>query len=299
MKPTIFLAAIIVCNVSAAESIPLKDVWAWQMPGTYALAADRDVKDKFVSDEGILIEEIVRCLPLARSGHMMPDGFAVAGSGAEALQGAYATLVEKQRPMPLYRTDSEVSVVFFTDLSAYRAQIKEVVRDGENVEIKYDLAPAELGANFAIIPLGKLANGRYRVRMTPPADQKHIADRIVCKPFSFVVKTMEPYRTIPIKEIWGYHIPGTRELANDQTDGIPQLVADIRTALQKLPRPTENQQGKRGFLVPGTGIDALREARDVLVGDKKQRITYSEGDEASLMFFTYPIGTGIELVSVQ
>lgn len=54
MKPAFLWAVLIVGNVSAAESIPLKDIWAWEMAGTHALTAERDAHDKFVTDDGII-----------------------------------------------------------------------------------------------------------------------------------------------------------------------------------------------------------------------------------------------------
>ena len=129
---------------------------------------------------------------------------AVAGSGRATLQAAHAIFVGGQKPRDKFSSDEDVSIVFRTSGAAYRIRLQQIHRKGNEIEIRYQLDPSvdkRYFDNFALIPLGKLAAGKYCVEMrqiphepTPvetkygfkPLDEEW-SRNFLCKPFSFSV----------------------------------------------------------------------------------------------------------------
>jgi hypothetical protein len=107
---------------------------------------------------------------------------------------------------------------------------------------------------------------------------------------------------IPLRDIWAYRMPGTREIGKLEKDRPPQwnygrLIRDIRNVLGTA-RPKGKDAGT-AFAVSGTGIDALREAHAVLVEEKKPRDKFPAGNDVSIVFFSYSFGSYVELNSVR
>ncbi len=109
-------------------------------------------------------------------------------------------------------------------------------------------------------------------------------------------------REIPLKDIWAYRMPGTRDIGKLEKDRPPRqehgrLVGNIRRALG-----TTLEKGKvagSAFLVPGTGIDALREAHAVLVEKRKPRVKFAQDGDVSIVFFSRSFGAYVELDNVR
>jgi hypothetical protein len=130
------------------------------------------------------------------------SGFAVKGTGREALQGAHAVLVKGEQASKQFDANEEVTIVFF----AYPAQpgvgIERIQRIGNVITVTYFLRSHGLMTDtwrLALIPLGKLPEGKYRVELIrssneaqhnqkgfPPVEPK-IEERIICSPFEFGV----------------------------------------------------------------------------------------------------------------
>ncbi len=183
-----------------AVTIPLDQIWAYNMPGT------REIKESAKEADTMLLE------PIFESWHTRADrlkykdvarpGFAVPGSGVAALRAAHAVFVEGAMPRKNFSPDKEITIVFFSELAGGRFQIRQIERKFDHIEIRYQLEPGIVQSgriNLALIPLGKLPIGEYHVEMRQlPREQKFIewgikpldlewSRRFLCKPFSFTV----------------------------------------------------------------------------------------------------------------
>ena len=196
-----------------AVSIRLKDIWARNMPGT------RDVRElepevfgesvrELSSEEVVgrsrrsLINQIGGALPFLPEGQSARRGFAVAGTDLEALQNAHAVFTKKRQVRQSFSTADNIGVVFYSHSFNQYVHLDNVKRDGKSIEIVYRFVPhetKEMTAHFALIPLGKLPAGKYRVDIVrAPMEEKFAKQgfkrvdtpwerRVVCRPFSFTV----------------------------------------------------------------------------------------------------------------
>jgi hypothetical protein len=199
--------AILACLALAAfaespsdtVTIPLKDIWAYRMPGT------KDVQEL----DNQSLSKILAQLRPAHDGQAPPfkqinagQGFAVEGEGKTALQAVYKTLVDKQ-PQQSLTTAQDISVAFYSFEFSNYVHISNVERRGNLIEIEYHFIPHDsknLTSHFALIPLGQLPAGEYDVQFKQlPLEKQYIENgyksvsdewvqRIICKPFRFSVK---------------------------------------------------------------------------------------------------------------
>jgi hypothetical protein len=200
MKSVVVSVFLVLCASNAvaatqiekteAVEIPLKEVWAYQMPGT------RDVRDlepdkfgpqirKLSSAEQLkkyeksLTSQVLGQLDFNKLGQKANPGFAVAGIGADALHEAAAVLSEKKKPQTSFPANSYVSVVFFSHQSGYYVHVDKVEQQPGLVVISYQFVPHEsrnLTRHFALIPLGKLPPGKVRVDIKRSPMQKKLID---------------------------------------------------------------------------------------------------------------------------
>jgi hypothetical protein len=144
---------------------------------------------------------------LIRSKETTPrPGFAVKGNGRDALKGVHDVLVRGRKTVDRFSPASDVSVVFFSYPTQPNVAFDRVERTRNKVTIYYMLL-THLAQNvswrLAIIPLGKLPPGTYDVELIrspkekdvnepnfPPVRPK-LEDKIICKPFKFVVTENE------------------------------------------------------------------------------------------------------------
>ena len=182
---------------SEPKVIPLKEIWAYNMPGTL------NVQKMDPDQPGGLFEEIRRSLwAFPSKDKDARKGFAVSGTGLEALRQVHAVLVEEQDPEQTFPANSDISVAFFSYQDSRYVHLHRVERQGNVVNIRYRFVPhetEEATTHFALIPLGKLSSGEYRVNVIQsPLEQKYveqgfrslsdtIARRIVCNSFSFSI----------------------------------------------------------------------------------------------------------------
>ena len=177
--------------------IPLEDIWAHNMPGTLNVL-------KLASDpQKRLVGEIWRSLwAFPSEDKDARAGFAVSGSGLEVLRQVHAVLVEKKDHKQTFPTNSEISVTFFSYQTHPYVHLHRVERQGHVVNIRYRFVgheTEETTSNFALVPLGKLPPGKYRVNVIQsPMEEEYvtsgyrpinnkIARRIVCNSFSFSI----------------------------------------------------------------------------------------------------------------
>jgi hypothetical protein len=187
-------------------TIPLKDIWALDMPGT------KDVKElepeKFgeqtqnlpldkkrqLLDESNLLA-IRQSLGLQLDGSKDPPssrpGFAVSGSGITALQNAVPIFTKKVVPQKSFTGNSEITLVFISNQMGSFVHLGSVERKGNIIEVRYHFVThltQMMSEHFALIPLGKLPVGDYHVEIIQtPTNYKEWEEKNVSKPFSFSV----------------------------------------------------------------------------------------------------------------
>jgi hypothetical protein len=172
------------------QVIPLKEIWANRMPGT------RNIRE--LDPVNPLVLEIEKAIGFPPQDEAQ-RGFAVEGAALEALRAAYAVFVDKKKPGDTFPAGSEVAAVFFAHDTQPYVHIQKVERQGSRINIYYRFVfheTEETTRYIALVPLGKLPNGRYRVnvirssmdvgsRLQQVSDE--VATRIVCQSFSFTV----------------------------------------------------------------------------------------------------------------
>lgn len=290
----------------SVQICPLNQTWALDMPGT------RDAKGL---DEA-LVEEIQLAI-----GHSTPDNqetrqaFAVLGTGIDALRAAHSVFTgkafaENNRRRKKFPEESNVSVVFFSTESRFYVHLDRVERQGKVINIYYRFVASESRwtpkpPQLALIPLGKLPFGKYRVNVIEsPMDRKFDGTgspqshaetlRIIANSFSFYVGQQptdqgsnEEGGEIYLDEIWAHNMPETRRINP----------GSILRSLEKT--PPKGTKAKAGFAVRGSGRDALRQAYQVIVEGEEPRKEFTDGDEISVVFFSYQFGDYVHLHKVE
>jgi hypothetical protein len=194
--------------------IPLKDIWAYEMPGTrdvWELEPDKfgvKVRDLSSQEQSkrykeSLIFQIRNHFGMPKSQQMALPGFAVLGSGMDALRNAHAVLVKGKQPRKAFPENSAVSIVFFSKVFDYYVHLEKVEKQGNTITIKYFFVPhrGDGTAHFALIPLGKMPVGEIKVDAvrSPLPKMSDVAgfgappstaldSIVVCRPFSFKVE---------------------------------------------------------------------------------------------------------------
>jgi len=180
-----------------AVTIPLDLIWAYGMPGT------RDIRS-LDADKPLGIRvggppSFISCQGRKIAG----PGFAVLGTGMEALLATQAELPEGQKPRDSFPFGSELSVVFFSHGFGYYVHVHRVERQGNVITVRYRFVPhrtLNLSSHFALIPVNELQPGKVQVNIVrSPMEQKYVDGgfksvssdderRVVCKSFSFSIE---------------------------------------------------------------------------------------------------------------
>lgn len=200
MRPILaFAVAITLASCAVAEErpveIPLKEVCAYQMPGTQDVG-----KLDEGQAQGFLVEPILKTLQ--RHPREPERAFAVEGEGLEALRNVYKVRVAGEDPPKHLPAGKKMSIVFFSYLDQPAVQLHHVEREGMEIVIRYRFRPREelgLTSHFALIPM-KLPPGKYQVKIVEsPMAKKYVdlgfrpipksaALEVICRPFEFIVK---------------------------------------------------------------------------------------------------------------
>ncbi len=311
------LIAIVVClfpsgfaRTGASQNIPLDQIWGYNLPGTRDIAGipfpehPQGVGQTlaFLSREREYnIEQIRLALAMKPPGKTAAAGFVVPSKvDSRTLSGVLSTLRGKPNPFQQL-AESEFSLVFFSHPLSYYTRLLKVERDGNQITVHYQFEPhttPEVTTHFALIPLGKLATGKYQVvYKQTPIDQKYRdigfepvhpdAAEIVCRDFSFTVagpKKEEPplegATMIPLDHVWGYELPGTRDIH-------AILSMDMREQLHRgLGKP---RKAGPAFVVAGKDKQALENAIAILTMKAEPKRDFPEGD-LNLVFYSYTTG---------
>lgn len=203
MSKYFFLAAFLLTvpanSSSAAESetvtIPLDSIWARNMPGTQDI---RKLDWKQIQWKELLTGP-QGALPLMKKERAEP-GFVVAGTGQAALVAAHKKSADDPtKPPQSLPHGKECTIVFFTYAFSPGFALDRVTRRDNVIEIYYRYNPSGLDSfatYIALIPLGKLESGEYKVKMVNvpteltrelPEYTADLVPKVVCQPFSFQI----------------------------------------------------------------------------------------------------------------
>jgi hypothetical protein len=102
---------------------------------------------------------------------------------------------------------------------------------------------------------------------------------------------------IPLSEIWGHDMPGTRRIAELMDD--PQSEDSL---MGQIGKAHSYKRGDKpvgpGLAVEGTGTEALKNAHAVITGKDPRPVFLSKDQEVSLAFFTMYTGYYIHVKKV-
>jgi len=113
---------------------------------------------------------------------------------------------------------------------------------------------------------------------------------------------------IPLNKIWGHMIAETQSIhlleqefsgptARKNPEQESPLFLQIVMALKR--RIKENQAIGSGFVVAGTGREALDAAKKIMEQDQIPLQIFPSGTEVSLFFFTYDLGMSFQLKEIR
>jgi hypothetical protein len=301
---------------SKTVTIPLDQIWAYDMPGTRDTGQLEPNKPAKLGS-GPLVGEILRALAVTPAeGKEARPGFAVLGTGLEAIREAHAVLVDNSKPRQAFPTGGEVSVVFFSYEAGSYVYLNRVERGGNVVEIYYRFVPhrtMNLTSHFAIIPLGALPAGKIYVKiLQSPLEQEYtiqgfrpvtdaVSRQIVCRSFSFSVVQNDPSEqqarpklvTIPLDQI----ITTSPQKGLEHVRDVFHRKNDDQGAEVFLRQLHDVSHGSSNvFLVDATNMsDALSAGFSILAGsgsaDTPAHVTTSNPKQDSYWLVAY-LGTG-------
>lgn len=179
--------------------IPLSDVWALDSPGTRylrALGGDPVATEKKV-------DEIRKHLIISKERPIASSGFVVKGTKLKALDNLRRVIATKEKAEQQVSAGGECWAVMFARSSNFYVYLVEVQKRKNLFTVKYRFishAAREMAEQVALIPLGELTEGKYRVEFVPDYEPQEFEDsrqvvkpsqaqieRIVSKSFEFSV----------------------------------------------------------------------------------------------------------------
>lgn len=149
-------------NTKEPIRVPLSEIWANDMPGTLRL---HDLANDPKRDHPLFLD-IAKEHSYKRGKKPAGPALAVEGTGLEALENAHA-IITGRKPRPAFLLqDHQISISFFTLYSGYYVHLTKVTRSQHTIEVRYEFIPhtsRELTQHFALIPMGKLPKGKFKV----------------------------------------------------------------------------------------------------------------------------------------
>jgi len=217
----VFISLGAACGGCAREEpsieIPLNKIWGYQMPGTLDIETlepdhfgpaarqrlEQNPTDLYNSSLSHQIYMAIGCQVDKKQ--PIGPGFAVAGTGHEALAAVKKIMEQDQISPQIFPVGTEVSLFFFTR-DCWPLKLKNVAMLDNTISIRYQHVPHALNRAyatvsyryFALIPLGKLPVGNYAVDMVQTTERKYtgqgfetvgkeVGEKRVCKSFAFVI----------------------------------------------------------------------------------------------------------------
>jgi hypothetical protein len=195
-----YLAIVLAASISSTawgEEIPLKEIWALDMPGT------RDIRelDPRTTEEPTAITKINRVFFTKLDEGTEPGKcFLVKGKGREALENAEKVLVCNEPRLKSAPQGAALSLVFYAHPAPGYVHLDSVEYSKGLIAINYQVVihpETNATSHFALIPLptdlppGKLAIKAVQVpakdNKVPMPDPKR-TERAVCESCSFAIE---------------------------------------------------------------------------------------------------------------
>ena len=118
---------------------------------------------------------------------------------------------------------------------------------------------------------------------------------------------------IPLNEVWAYEMPGTKDVRELEPDKFGPILKTLSTAdqirkmesstlgaiLKQIQSTKPVRNASNGFIVAGTGTEALKATYAVLVGDKKASQSFPPNTKLSIVFFSHLFGQYVHIQRVQ
>jgi hypothetical protein len=188
------LLALILSSVSYAKEIPLREIWARDMPGTKNI----DELHKQWRPEDIAR---LQRNPAPNEETVRPT-FAVQGTGFEALRNSYEVLVKKKEPKRSFDENTDISIIFFSRDDNWYVHLQSVEVKNKIITLNCNMVThetQETTKHFALIPVGKLLSGEYQIEVVvsqvdktgqpiPNPLEQGIVNRIISGPSTFSIK---------------------------------------------------------------------------------------------------------------
>jgi len=201
---TLLASGVILCHATSAFAasektvgIPLKDIWAFEMPGT------KNVLKIKGPETDRLVAEIRQAISADESNPKGPrSAFAVEGVDGDALREVHAVIVERKKPRNAFPKGSLVSIVFFSKPAGSYVHLQQVESTENSIEIRYQFVPhrtRDVTQHLALIPFRTQSVNKIRVDivqspMAPEFTKWGIkplrpdwAEEFISKPFTFEV----------------------------------------------------------------------------------------------------------------
>jgi hypothetical protein len=231
---TLFI--LLICAVE----IPLDQVWGLDIPGTRDVAGVTlpvvDEKQRpgldhesYRIQRAHIVEQIRQYLTTKPGSMRALPGFALARApDLYTLRTAdmrLAVIKKMGRPVGFNPSEfgliqstplppgEEVTLVIFSHPSSYFFRLKEIQQEGGAITVRYQFEPhfsPESTVHFALIPLGKLPIGDYKVEMEQLPKEERFQEagflrvhdaresNLVSRPFAFAVKEKPPQPARPV-----------------------------------------------------------------------------------------------------
>lgn len=195
-------------DASKAITIPLDQIWAYEMPGTQDVR-ELEPKPKMAAtiDELARHSDVYTILKVLgerpKESETANPAFVVVGTGRVALKNAsavFTSLKTKKNPPSVFPPDKELSLVFYSHPGGRYVRLVSVEESPLLITLKYQpirRVQQLTTRHFALIPLGKLSKGTYVVKIVqlksvdqgghPVAPQRE-PQRFVSGSFSFTVQ---------------------------------------------------------------------------------------------------------------
>lgn len=337
------------CRADETIMIPLESIWAYKMQGTrdvHGLDLGR-FHEKYFPGWGFedyereretAIKEIQRHLSSKAASDNALSGFVIPRLIDLHTLRKIPHLMEgvMRHGKPENWTNSfpvgdEMTLVFFSHPLSYYIQLTEVARTGKNITVSYKPIPhytSESTVHFALIPLGQLPAGEYRVQFKQVGMAKEFykagfaplgyeqQKKHICQTFSFTIwepprpddsKLSENAVVIPLKDIWGHKLAGTKDVYELETNREQQRQMDREELLKHSPvlrigralsHYQKNKPAGDGFVVKGFDNNALLQV-DAVFAEQANRIDdFVTQDDLTLCFFSHSTGRYVALDQV-
>jgi hypothetical protein len=247
---------------SDTEIIPLDRIWATHMPGTRDI---RDLQpeqrqekwDRLPPDEQrkIRARDILAPTVLSlgetssswpREGQIAKTGFAVAGTGLQALQEAHSVLVAGAKPSESFTPDDDITLVFFCYEFGSHVEIRKVERHDNDIAIHYRFVRPinkSLEIQLALIPIGRLSAEKYHVEVTQETTGQETLDR------HYISRKPDP-RNEQRERDWGrrfvsgsyfFSVVGSHHQENKGTGALSRAASSRFSRLRGAPPPVPTQ----------------------------------------------------------